>query len=105
MSEHTRQFLRDAADLIEKRGHYKGSLESDAGSLCLEGAINVATCGDAHNHKYAGAAYDLFDAFFSWKYSRCYPTRPPKRSLWNDAPKRTKKDVIAALRGAAEWNK
>jgi len=41
----TSEVLRKAGDVLRERGHCKGALENESGSVCFNGAINVALHG------------------------------------------------------------
>lgn len=83
----TRDVLRNAAKLIEKHGWVQGCFGDKRLGYCAAGAINhVAPSGAA-----AGLAKD--------KLRQLAPDG--LITLWNDAPGRTKDEVVAALRKAA----
>lgn len=84
--------LMKAADLIEKHGHVKGHPGSEELGYCAIGAICAADFS--------------FDGMISIPnmFSRIDLLAKVVSSLvprWNDAPERTKEEVIAALRLAA----
>lgn len=96
----TSEILTRAADLIDKRGHAKRTYQSPDGALCVRGAIVKAV-----------------SLRFSFKRSSLTPAAatvaitalrrhvgflPAGEISWNDAPERTKAEVVTALRGAAE---
>lgn len=94
-----RDVLRRAADEVERRGLAKGMLcDEESGAVCARGAIIAAT--------------GLAPSFLHWtplsqkaderlgEYLRLGWNEVPH---WNNAPSRTKAEVVAALRGAAEW--
>lgn len=89
-----RQYLLDAARLIEERGHAKCRLEGADGSLCAVGAINYA--------------------MFGRSISLCWPREALKRfslhlgsgdtiavATWNNKPERTAAEVVKAMRDCA----
>jgi hypothetical protein len=94
--------LYDAADLIDQRGLAKGIRRDSEGRLCLHGAIEFAMTGTAwssgekhkevsrHVRKYL--EHNL--GFVGLTDYGC--------AEWNNAPERTKQEVVDALRGAAE---
>src|SRR6266853_1806600 len=74
-----------AIGVIETKGWCKGSLMNVSGQVCMAGAIQLTTC--------------------SWK-ERDDALRFLHKTLglvgpWNDAPERTKDEVIAKLKEAA----
>lgn len=80
--------LLKAADYIEKHGWCQGKWRNDAGEVCAYGAISsVERCGLVRS----GAA---------WRLGRFLNV--VSVAGWNDQPDRTKEEVIAALRAAAE---
>ncbi len=89
----TRAILLRAAELIEERGHARGTPEDRRGRLCAIGAIAVALSGVARTSKWwkrQAAAQDLL----------VYSLRGRSIARWNDrSPDAT---VIAGLRKAAE---
>ena len=91
--DETSKVLLRAAEILEAGGHCKGSAESN-GAHCLSGAISAAALerrddwGLYEGHKKAIA--------------RLRPLIPHWCPvLWNDAPERTKNEVVAKLRAAA----
>ena len=76
--------LNTAADLLEERGWCKYQF-SKGDQLCLVGAIA---------HAADGAPYASILAYFTKRQ------RIMNAVKWNDADRRTKEQVIAALRGA-----
>jgi hypothetical protein len=82
------QVLRKAAEVIEEFGWIQGEYGGADEGYCVDGAIQCAAHG----------AYDRFLA----RSLLCGYLRASWLPLWNDAPERTKDQVIAALRAAAE---
>jgi hypothetical protein len=80
--------LRRAADRIERLGHCKHALGTIEGPNCLLGAI----IHEADDKDLAERAVIHFTARtgIAW------------RATWNNAPERTKEEVVSALRAAAE---
>lgn len=90
--------LRKAADLIEANGWWQSKSDSDCGNnqhICVAMAIDMAITADRASGK------------------KTVPFNDAKEQLerhlgvtdviaWNDTPGRTKDEVIAALRAAAE---
>jgi hypothetical protein len=90
-----RRLLSDAADAIERNGWTQGETISSTGGVCALGAIGLA-------------AAELPD-----RDARCWAiVVTAKRILrnalhgpiaeWNDAPRRTKDEVVAKLREVAQ---
>ena len=87
--------LDAAADYIERHGwfsHLYGSPSNDFASLCMGNAIGACASHDVHVEAYAAVIRAL----------GC--TDPVKHQViwrWNDAPGRTKEEVVAMLRAVA----
>ena len=87
-----RQLLLDAADLIERQGWWDGRPGSDGEQRtlhCIETAISAI--GSIHH-------IDLARSEASVNFSN-YVSTPS--ITWNDAPGRTKEEVLTAMREAA----
>ena len=100
------QILDKAADLLAKRGHCKHQYEETDGRLCLFGALNIAAdCGpNGRTPKLLGALDDATQARSAIEKWIARNERPrPVGALagWNDAPERTKEQIIAAFRECA----
>jgi len=91
-----RQMLWDAANLIEERGHAKGALVRVDGSMCALGALNCAATGDPLDHQQRHDVSGFMVAFSSL-------TKRVGGDIveWNNAPERTKEEVVSELRSAA----
>ena len=89
--EDARILLR-AADEIRERGWYQGWFEGPNGEVCMLGAIQCARRG-------ATSVWRNEDN--SITRLLCMHLKCRGVSSWNDAPDRTKDDVIAAFEGAA----
>lgn len=98
----TSEILNKAADIVEQRGHSKGVYSDSTGRVCAVGAINAAILGTTKIEHlpiwYSGldthagrVLHSLVCADEYWSITD-----------WNDAPERTKEEVVAALRQAAE---
>ena len=97
------QILRKAADLIRTRGLAKHVQQNGFGALCVHGALFKADLGmrfTGYNakpdHTPAGTlAFDALRTYLginaNWHCAN-----------WNNEPKRTAAEVIAALEGAAD---
>jgi len=82
--------LNGAADLIERDGWTKGRYADEFG-YCIAGAIDVAAgCFDEQLTQ---------EALQARRAVADVVARNPRK--WNDAPGRTKAEVVAALRAAA----
>jgi hypothetical protein len=82
--------LLDAAEYIERHGWCQNQTWNEDGAVCAEGAI-LCAAGETHGYKPAarlGAYLDLMEV--------------NEIADWNDAPSRTKSEVVAALREAAK---
>lgn len=90
--------LTRAADFLEKTHLVKGSLCDAYGGSCTYNAIargmglNPLDINYAHPPPRFGAAEQRFLAYVGTDYI----------CEWNNAPERTKEQVVAALRGAAQ---
>jgi hypothetical protein len=87
-----------AADAIEQKGHAKYALITDTGAMCIMGAINYVATGDACD-------YDnrLFQGDYNVRIIEPLEQFTGGRNPigWNNAPERTKEEVVAMLRKAA----
>lgn len=103
MNVRTRDIRERAARLIEERGWHQGNWKGSDGSLCLEAALWIAAgVRDPEKlHDQWPPIVREIDAEIKQELGLAGPNFPPERSLapWNDAPKRTKEEVLAALRG------
>ncbi|SRR5258706_1739766 len=75
-----------AIEVLEQRGWCKGKLINDQGQVCMAGAIQIATCNSYTLQRKALTLMHLTLGMIS---------------RWNDAPERTKDEVIAKLKEAA----
>ena len=76
-----------AIEIIEQRGWCKGHLSNAQGEVCMAGAIQIATFNNA---SLQNKTLDLL-----------HETLGILISKWNDAPERTKGEVIAKLKEIA----
>ncbi len=81
------QALLDAASLIEQRGWCQGTAERD-GALCMLRAIGIA----APSVDILVAADKALVKLLNTRFGQ----------VWNDVPGRTKEEVVAMLRRAAD---
>jgi hypothetical protein len=95
-----RQKMLEAADIIEERGHCKGVVENEQGNVCLYGALCFAFAGTAKMF-YAAGAHDATVRVGEYLGLNGPFGAGSAAVRWNNAPERTKEDVVNALRGAA----
>lgn len=97
-----RETLLDAADLIDKRGHAKFTLQDDKGGLCILGAIAVATSGGIHT-PLGQMTLDICEklARNSFTIGRDRDYCAAAVCSWNNSPERTKDEVVDELRRVA----
>lgn len=88
----TRELRNKAADYIEAHGWCRDDYEDFASQVCLIGALGQAACSDAEMGERDPLARKALDEMG-------FDT-PESAVSWNDAPERTKEEVIARLRGA-----
>jgi hypothetical protein len=81
----TADVLNQAADYLEQHGWIQGGLGTPDGPRCVAGAI-----GGLERGRFCEA----------WLAFTRY-LKPEHPATWNDAPGRTKGEVVAALRAAA----
>jgi len=87
------EVLLKAADILERDGWCKHSLNDLQGRHCVAGAIIVATVGSPGGHRLRKEARQLLH--------RRLPFWEPTIESWNDLPWRTRNQVLAKLRAAA----
>ena len=93
----TVQILKDARALLVEKGWCRFELETGSGSLCAIGAINMAATGKSDEWG-KNAPYKVLAAAFGEKlplYAGQIETDPI--ADWNNARKRTKRQVLAAF--------
>ena len=101
----TADILDKAADLIEQRGWAQGYFVDHRGGLCARGAI-YAACGmepdpDPHVRIVEWPGWNPADP--AWDALCQLDTAVDDfAEMWNDAPERTKEEVVSALRAAAQ---
>src|SRR5437016_6048334 len=96
------EVLCKAADIIEEQGFHKGDLSQynrpqNWGAACVVGAINTVISG---NPFFAGITFGTYKSRLcaaTYELLRDYISTP-LIDEWNDAPERTKEEVIATLR-------
>ena len=81
--------LLSAAAYIEEHGWCQGVLRKDTGEVCMIGAFMFINCN-----------YTVFS-----RLSAAIGVPPMDISRWNDAPGRTKNEVVDSLRKAAYLGK
>ncbi len=79
--------LLDAADQLERRGWCQGRTVDNEGRMCALGAL-IAVAGHATHDEWLA-------------HVKLQEVVGDRVDLWNDAPERTKEDVVAAFRQAA----
>lgn len=89
-----REILLEAANLLRKKGWCQWTLEDDQGRMCALGAILKAN-RNLSVHQVQKSLY-LLGKFLPPDKRGYGPIVP-----WNNAPGRTKEEVIAAMEGAA----
>lgn len=93
-----RSLFAEAADIVEERGWWQGHYFGPNGEVCLIGACLAAQTG-------ARRSADLpADFRFGWVEDALEPLlgRWGRSAVWNDDPARTKDEVVALLRQAAQ---
>lgn len=88
--------LRSAASMIEKRGWIQGAPVTRDG-VCALGAINLAT---DYSERCQEAVWTLAEYL---ELNNPVVPAAMKIPAWNDAPGRTKQDVVQAMEKAAAW--
>jgi hypothetical protein len=89
MSDQVADVLDDAADLLEREGWVQGHLQNQDG-YCMEGAL-ARVCPQTHTY---GLFWDAMAVLSLHLYSVV--------DQWNDAPGRTKQQVLDELRFIAK---
>lgn len=94
------ELCEKAADILEKVGLCQGTFEDLDGKVCLYGALNVILYGQASppffSAKWKGNKHLI--AHFA---KRLGFKSPDHTVAWNDAPGRTKEEVVRRLREAS----
>lgn len=88
-----RKVLLKAADVIEKRGWIKGTLEGSAGRVCAIGAINLVESGVVDAGRMA-----LRDSVAISKLG-CYLNN--EVDIWNDVVAKSSAEVMAVMKDCA----
>lgn len=103
-TESWRQTLNGAADLIEKHGLTKWIQRDSTGSLCVHGALNLASGRGLHNG--LGKATDDTVALYQYLKSQGVTGICLRGcAYWNNRSERTQSEVVHALREAAKIDK
>lgn len=92
------RLLLKAAALIEERGHHKGSYSASNGMVCFRGALNIAACGDPVGIPNAPGADEASIRFLQTLRREGWGLGWLE---WNDAPDRTRDEVVAKMRAVA----
>lgn len=98
------EVLLEAADYLENRGWTRGVYADENGCLCLAGALNLATIGRAAPYPYSSITdqqWALARQVTDLIEERCGIESGPALAEWNDAPDRTRSEVVSMLRRAA----
>src|SRR5258708_3115481 len=90
------RLLMKAADEMEKRGHCKHGTLDELGRVCLVGALGIAQYGEGYHNSYGILGQKDWTA-----YNRIRKLLNQDPVYWNNAPKRTGPEVVAAMRRAA----
>lgn len=91
----TSTILHRAADLIEQRGWCQNSLQDFKGRMCSIGAIQMA---ESNAKMTTQAAVKLSNYIQKMNIDRWGLV-----ANWNDAKGRSKEEVVATIRAAADW--
>jgi hypothetical protein len=88
---HAQKVISLAADLIEKHGHCQNRVRDERGAMCLVGGLETA-CSI------------LGESFAPWSEATAAVKSVVGGDFidWNNAPGRTKAEVVAVLRAAAQ---
>lgn len=92
----TSEVLEKAADRLDYEGHCKGRYRGLHGGYCTAGAIAAATGLVAHTSVLA-----KHPAISAVATALGAKSDPKQIAIWNDAPERTKDEVVAMLRAVA----
>lgn len=106
--------LLSAADIMEKRGGCKGSLENYYGRVCALGALSAAAYGDPLAASQAAEYLEPSTPFMKAVIALCHQIGAPTASLdydpyilprhiaaWNNRESRPTTYIIATMREAA----
>lgn len=91
-----RQTLLDAARYIETHGWVQGELGTCDGPVCAMGALHYLPGVMPENQVEAWGRLMTYLKLSNEIVNQLHPI-----AAWNDAPERTKDEVVAALRAAA----
>jgi hypothetical protein len=99
--------LLKAADLIEQRGWTQGTFRGSDGRLCTHGAIHMAVFDkpDYFGEHDAPLMLAVWCRLRNYLLAKGVKPDLVRRGCmsWNDAPGRTKEEVVHAMRDAAVW--
>lgn len=108
MTTTTKEVLLEAARHIEAFGLLKGERGRQGSPCCAIGAIEVAAMGDTSKYPLNHEGIDLvYDAVGALAHTiGVWGPNSRRRALdvaeWNDDPDRTRSEVLATMRAAAE---
>lgn len=88
-----------AADIIEERGLAQFELEDIHGRVCLRGAL--MTANNVRPIWWLNASVEVFKADELVRQHLKLPRSGEATAEWNNSYKRTKEEVVSALRAAA----
>lgn len=107
VEEKVDRILKTAAEIIEERGWIQGRAEDEKGSVCMSRALDLAQdriipcdCGLMEDRMPACTAYNFAEPVrvkLRRFLSGAGVTRQGSVVGWNDAPGRTKEEVIGLL--------
>jgi hypothetical protein len=101
--------LLEAADLIEQRGWTQGTFQGSDGRLCAHGAIHMAVFDkpDYFGEHDAPLVLAVWCRLRNYLLAKGVEPDLVRRGCmsWNDAPGRTKEEVVQAMRDAAVWGR
>lgn len=98
----TADILDKAAALIDKHGHCKGTHKNDAGALCTRGAVIRASSPRYSFTRNKYVPMPAADAMREFERHLLRTVGNWGPISWNDAPERTKEEVVSTLRAAAQ---
>lgn len=103
MTTEAANICREAAAVIEQRGHAKGRFEIEDGRVCMWGALQAAQFGDARQWNNDDPTYTELQRFFASKFRIPFSkTHGLPGTQFNDLPATTGKDVQKFLLAAAD---
>lgn len=98
----TADILDKAADLIDTYGHCKGVYFGDDGSMCMYGSVVLAGQPGYDTENPADLTPEVMAAHRCLDRFMLRQRQSAPAFGWNDAPERTKEEVVSTLRAAAQ---